>query len=882
MQKSFTWANFDAGFLQSVLNSGKIPSEYRPRFETDDPDLLSAGLNLCYPEPNAVFVSTFHAQIGELLAKYPDKLREIMGASGSADTAPLLDQFMKQPPAGDRSKKIIAALTDIGSGDEEAPSRFVRKPDPVNLRDTSASDFPLFSFQKEAVAALQKAFLQGSRKSGMLVMPTGSGKTMTTAYFLLRYMIPLGYQVIWLAHRHLLLTQAAGTFYDNSFLIKLGNAQKERFQLVCVSGEHDSIKSAERDDDALFLSVPSVFRNLDYLESILRDKLIVVVDEAHHTVAKTYLKTIRFIQERNANAKLLGLTATPIRSKESESAYLQKLFDWPPIHEVKIGKLIEGKYLADPKVEVVETGENYEASVSQPEAQYMEKFNVLPESMLNKIADSKKRNALIVAQYMKNRDEYKKTLIFALNNVHARTLHDDLTERGVKCGCVYSDNPLNAATIQRFVKGELEVLVNINIMTEGSDVPDIQTVMLTRPTNSDVLLMQMIGRAMRGANVGGTDTATIVDFHDQWGRYNYWINPEWLIEGSMEPPPDGPDEPEPLPPTAQYIPWGQIRDFYNRLLSEGEHLYSTIAMPYGWYSLEHNGEDYTLLVFEDQEEGYEKLIEDAPVPGTFEELTELANRYFGGFCLRPSEKDLKIFLENLRDREPPYLFLFEDRNVVEPSRVAAKILKENLNLMTYPAELYAKHPIVENLFGRVESYRESIFHFMNRKEWRPGEIVSVITGPLPFEIDGPYHIGELMREVIDERFGGSYPGVRSIRWTDRPYRSYYGRYSLATTEDGKTVGDIMMNLLLNSSQVPREVIKYVVYHELLHRDYWRHDKKFREMERKYPNYVEWERFLDYRLPRRYGFPYLDDKNRAAAEKGLVAAEQSDRQFTQGM
>ncbi|MDR2180305.1 MAG: DEAD/DEAH box helicase family protein [Synergistaceae bacterium] len=886
-QSTFTWANFDTDFLLAVLNSGKAPAECKPSLNSDDPNILATGLNLYYPKPTPDFVKLFKPEIGQyFFGKYSSKLREVLETgedSKDTETACLLDQFARQPMTADRVNKVVAALLGVGSGVDELPPRFSQRPDPVNLRDSSVNDFPLFTFQREAVSALQKAFLQGDRKSGLLVMPTGSGKTMTTAYFLLRYMIPAGYQVVWLAHRHLLLDQAAGAFYDNCPLIKLTDPTRERFQLVCVSGEHESIKSVERDDDVILLSVQSVFRNLEYLKPVLRDKLVIVVDEAHHTIAKTYLETIRFIQGRNENAKLLGLTATPIKghinkdNKDSvpnkETAYLQKIFTWPPIYDISIGTLTANGTLAKPQVEHVETGENFESSITPYEARQMAQLYNIPESLAKKIADSKKRNALIVEHYMKNRDRYKKTLIFALNTVHARTLHEDLVNRGVRCGCVYSDNPKNACIIKKFTNNELDVLVNINIMTEGSDVPDIQTVMLTRPTGSDVLLMQMIGRSLRGTAVGGTKIATIVDFHDHWDRYNYWINPEWLV-GPEVPEPDKRSGTRREPP--ELYPWLDVRTAYDSISSQCGQFDSFVAMPYGWYSLVNDGEDYTLLVFEDQVEGYERLIADAPSPSPSPSpysFQGLAEKYFGGFCLKPSEKDLKIFLDNLRSEDPPALFLFGDRDEVDPWRVAKKILEENLNVMTYPAELYARYPVIENLFGNLENYRDRVFYIMNHKGQPLGcTVVSLETERLPFVIDGAYDVKQLMGEVIDELFTGRNPDIRSIRWTDRPYRSYYGMFYPAKAEDGRFVGDVAINLLLNSSQVPREVVKYVIYHELLHRDYPRHDPKFREMEHKYPNYVEWERFLDYRLPRFYDFPYWDDSNRVAVEQVRSAVE----------
>lgn len=109
---------------------------------------------------------------------------------------------------------------------------------------------------------------------------------------------------------------------------------------------------------------------------------------------------------------------------------------------------------------------------------------------------------------------------------------------------------------------------------------------------------------------------------------------------------------------------------------------------------------------------------------------------------------------------------------------------------------------------------------------------------IPFTIDKPYDLQMLYKEVIDEMFNGKYEGIRNISWIDRPYKSYYGKYYN---------WDIMINVLINSSKVPKEVIKYVVYHELLHRNYEKHDIIFRLEEHKYSNYTELERYLDFKI-----------------------------------
>ena len=99
-----------------------------------------------------------------------------------------------------------------------------------------------------------------------------------------------------------------------------------------------------------------------------------------------------------------------------------------------------------------------------------------------------------------------------------------------------------------------------------------------------------------------------------------------------------------------------------------------------------------------------------------------------------------------------------------------------------------------------------------------------------------------MQEVKDEMFHGTYDGISSIRWTDKAYKQYYGCYFYRDNS-------IVINCVLNTKDVPKEVVKFVIYHELLHRDYMHHDKLFREQEHKYKDYEECEYFLYGHMPK---------------------------------
>lgn len=89
----------------------------------------------------------------------------------------------------------------------------------------------------------------------------------------------------------------------------------------------------------------------------------------------------------------------------------------------------------------------------------------------------------------------------------------------------------NQRNLEAFRQGKLDVLINVNILTEGVDLPKTKTVFLARPTVSTILMTQMVGRALRGSGAGETNTTYIVSFIDDWGEHIAWVNPESLFSG---------------------------------------------------------------------------------------------------------------------------------------------------------------------------------------------------------------------------------------------------------------------------------------------------------------------------------------------------------------
>ena len=263
-----------------------------------------------------------------------------------------------------------------------------------------------------------------------------------------------------------------------------------------------------------------------------------------------------------------------------------EMFNEKIIYSISMSKLISQKVLSDPHFERVETSVNFEPQINVDEAKLIKRFGELPATLIDRVAKSAKRNKVIVDTYMQKKEQYGKTLIFALNIEHCYTLCKDLRKKGVKCDYIYSGRDDNARIIKEFQNGDLDVLVNINILTEGSDVPKIQTVFLTRPTQSEGLLVQMIGRGLRGPKAQGTETANIVDFCDKWNIFNKWLNPEFII------PDVSGEEKERKSKKVDLIrfPLEAIGAIYRDITYVGDSSMSlSLSLPCGWYSCKAEG-----------------------------------------------------------------------------------------------------------------------------------------------------------------------------------------------------------------------------------------------------------------------------------------------------
>jgi superfamily II DNA or RNA helicase len=485
----------------------------------------------------------------------------------------------------------------------------------------------VFDHQREAIASLSRCFdfKDENYKGGLLVLPTGAGKTFTAVKWLCDNVLSRNIKILWLAHSSYLLEQAARTFCDNAFGIS--GRDMINLRVVSSSPKHSRASSIETTDDILIITTQTAILNFDteshdkygdkiitkfekFLANNKNSRLVIVLDEAHHAPAYGFRNLFKGICDIVPQIYLLGLTATPTHNDPRISGHLFKIFNKKILYPPELGEtgltgdglrkltanLIMKKILARPNYMPKPTGKDIEVD----DALYyrlVKDRKGLPDDIIYKLAHDSGRNDHIVKEYISHKDLYGKTIIFADRWFQCYYLKIKLIEKGVSAEVVVSKKEAGARTselknqkartdnekiMQEFREGKYQVLINVRMLTEGIDFPDVKTVFITSQTTSSILMTQMIGRALRGEKAGGgpnKDEANIVLFQDNWRRVINWALP------------DG-DSGEPIPITKKYpIEYISIKliEELSKIIESGVvvRLYPFLKyIPVGWYQTE--------------------------------------------------------------------------------------------------------------------------------------------------------------------------------------------------------------------------------------------------------------------------------------------------------
>ena len=315
-------------------------------------------------------------------------------------------------------------------------------------------------------------------RSVMAQMPTGTGKTYLLTAVIDSFVNGNPMEKVWIvAHRRELVSQIDETV--------------RKFHSYFASNTSSLLSSVKA------MSIQWLMRHYDEIEE---EPGMIVIDEAHHALAKTYKE----MWERFPKAKFLGLTATPCRlnGKGFTDLFDVLVQSWGIPEFISKGRLATYDF-----VSIKSDGVTQQLIDSlQKRGADGDYQNKEMDMLLNK-----KPSIERLYQSLEEFGKDRKGIVYAINISHAQKITKLYQEHGVKVIAIDSKTPATERqqAIEAFKKGDIQVLVNVDIFSEGFDCPDVEFVQLARPTLSLAKYLQMVGRGLRVAK--GKKNCVIID-----------------------------------------------------------------------------------------------------------------------------------------------------------------------------------------------------------------------------------------------------------------------------------------------------------------------------------------------------------------------------------
>ena len=337
-------------------------------------------------------------------------------------------------------------------------------------------EIKLFDYQEDMKERIEKALRL--HRSVMAQMPTGTGKTYLLTAVIDSFVSNNPIEKVWIvAHRRELVSQIDETV--------------RKFHSYSASNTSSLLSSVKA------MSIQWLTRHYDEIEE---EPGMIVIDEAHHALAKTYKE----MWERFPKAKFLGLTATPCRlnGKGFTDLFDVLVQSWAVPEFISKGRLATYDF-----VSIKSDG------VTQRLIDSLQKRGADGDYQ-NKEMDMLLNKKPSIERLYRSLEEFgkdRKGIVYAINISHAQKITKLYQEHGVKAIAIDSKTPAmeRQQDIEAFKKGDIQVLVNVDIFSEGFDCPDVEFVQLARPTLSLAKYLQMVGRGLRVAK--GKKNCVIID-----------------------------------------------------------------------------------------------------------------------------------------------------------------------------------------------------------------------------------------------------------------------------------------------------------------------------------------------------------------------------------
>jgi superfamily II DNA or RNA helicase len=401
--------------------------------------------------------------------------------------------------AGERGGQLASEMTVLG---------------PPNLKE-------LHGYQKELAGRIRElARERQNPRRALLFLPTGAGKTRVTVQALVESIIigEVDGPVLWIAQTEELCEQAVQTW--NTVWREFG----DRPLRICRLWSTNEVADSGAEASVVVATDAKLDRIRDGGEyEWLREAAIVVIDEAHGATAVGITATLKWLglDGRTTSRPLLGLTATPFKGTVEEtnkrlvtrfgSNLLDVLGDDPYGELQRLGVLAKVRHKVLP-------GSSF--SFDSSERAKFETFRDVPSSVLERVGRDHARTARLLDDIADQPSDWP-ILVFTASVLAAQTLSALLRVRGVESATVSGSTPAKERrrTIEAFRSGDVQVLTNCNVLTQGFDAPGVRALYIARPTFSPNAYIQMVGRGLRGEANGGKKECLIVNVADTFEAF---------------------------------------------------------------------------------------------------------------------------------------------------------------------------------------------------------------------------------------------------------------------------------------------------------------------------------------------------------------------------
>lgn len=366
--------------------------------------------------------------------------------------------------------------------------RIALKKERITEKNNYSTYFDLkpFPFQEEILGKLAAERTVHNRYKNLIVAATGTGKTVISAFDFKNFKLQLSNaKILYIAHRKEILQQAQATFQ--------GVLKDNNFGELWVDGLEPEKY------DCIFASVQTLNNRLSLLNLSEHFYDYIVIDEVHHIAASSYRPILNHFKPKI----LLGLTATPERM---DNENILKDFCNTIAAEIRLPEALNRRLLCP--FQYFGISDNVDLSeVEWRNGRYV------PSELSRIYTQNDDRVRSIIStlhKYINNVDDVR-ALCFCVSQEHAQFMAEKFVLDGLKADYLVSDNSRDRKAIRESFKNKkINYLFVRDIFNEGVDIPEIDTVLFLRPTESLTIFLQQLGRGLRLAE--GKDCLTVLDF----------------------------------------------------------------------------------------------------------------------------------------------------------------------------------------------------------------------------------------------------------------------------------------------------------------------------------------------------------------------------------